>query len=215
MLIPSTLDNKDFDIYAFLRKRPLSWSQYDCFAGKEWGSPEKWYQRYFLNVKDEPTEELIFGSYVDKKIQEDLTFLPKLERFPNMQFKMSAEYNRIKMVGYADGWCRKTLRLTDYKTGKAGSYQWTQKKADATGQLTFYAAMIYITYNIDPSNIGFQIDWLPTVKDSEGKLSLIDGMFADGFTTFKTKRSMVQVAQMLANIERTVAAMQEYVRNHD
>ena len=182
---------------------------YDCFCGSEWGSPEKWYERYILGIKDDPSPELIFGSMVDKKIQADPTFLPELERFPAMQYKMFATWNKIKMIGYADGWHRAELKLKDDKTGRA---QWTQAKADSSGQFTFYLAMMYIQEQVEPGVVKIFVDWMETEKTKAGKIRFVKDMKVKRFIT---KRTRVQVLDFLGEIEKVVMQMQDYVRKHD
>ncbi len=201
------MSNKTFNIYKFLERRPLSWSAYDCFTSKDWGNPEKWYRRYILGEKEPPSPQLLFGSKVDKQIQNDPTFLPELERFPNMQFRMEVVYKKINLIGYADGWDEKK-RLKDDKTGET---PWTKKRADETGQLTYYLAMIYLMYGIRPEEVELQIDWLPTIQNADLSISFVKDFKVQ---TFKTKRTMVDVLKMLANIEKTCLEMQKYVRNH-
>lgn len=187
--------------------RPLSWSSLSCFANPdkpEYSSPEKWYRRYVLSEKEPQSKELAFGSMIDQKIQNDPKFLPELERFPVMQFKMQAAYKGIPMLGFADHWHAKNRRLKDDKTGRT---PWDKKRADKTGQLTMYAALIWLMLGIDPSSIDFQIDWMPTVQNAD-----LSVMFAKPFAlqSFYTQRKRSDVLKFLNYVEKTYKAMIAY-----
>lgn len=224
--------------------RPLSWSGISSF---EW-RPSGWYEKYVVHGKctyDKPdkgivafcvlgmgedcpvvkkTPELVFGSYVDKKIQEDHKFLKELVRYPIMQHEMVTEYHGIPLIGYADtftgkiGEARVEVRkgemlavgkpsyyaaLRDYKTGRK---PWDQKRANETGQITMYEGMLYQIDKIRPEEIEAYIDWLPT-HIHEGKVEFIK---EGDIRTFKTKRTMTQVLQFFKRIEDTWAAMEDY-----
>lgn len=192
--------------------RPLSWSSLSCFDNPdkpEYSSPEKWYRRYVLGEKEPQSKELAFGSMIDQKIQNDMKFLPELERFPHMQFKMQAAYKGIPMVGFADHWHAKDLRLKDDKTGRT---PWDKKRADKTGQLTMYATLIYLMLGIAPEKVKFQIDWLPTTQNAD--LSI---MLAKPFAIqrFHTKRKLTDTLKFLSYVEKTHKAMLEYCEKMD
>lgn len=200
-----------FNIYKYSKKRPLSWSALSTFNNPdypEYSNPEKWYQRYIKDVKDTPSRELKFGKMIDEKLQNDPTFLPELERLPKMQFEMKAIYKNIHLIGYADGLDDEKYRLNDFKTGKT---EWTQKRADKTGQLTMYLAMLYLMFGVKPEQFTCHIDWIPTVQHADLSIELIEPVKVK---TFYTKRTMADVLKFLSYIEKTAKAMQEYVDNH-
>ncbi len=208
--------NKDFDIYEFLKTRPFSYSAMNCFCDPQWGSPEKWYESYILN-KRQSSPQLEFGTYVDKKIQNDPKFLPSLPRYEHMQYKLKVVFNkRIPLVGLPDGLnLTEKKELADYKTAGENSL-WDQKKADTTEQITFYLLLLYITHKIKPEDFTCYIHCLPTRKEESGdfitKISLIEP--ADkNIMTFKTKRTMSDLAKLGAKINKVVAEMEEYVRS--
>lgn len=192
----------------FNKTRPLSWSSFNCFSDKQWGDKEEWYRRYVLGIKPPPTRQLLFGSMIDKKIQDDPTFLPELERFPKMQYEMKPVYNKIPLIGFADGWDPKKLRLKDDKTGVT---PWTQKRADETGQITMYLFMLYLMHGIKPEQVECRIDWLPTVQNAD--LSI---MFAKPFKiqSFYTKRSLTDILKFAKQIETVWSDMEQYAKKH-
>lgn len=191
-------------------ERPLSWSSLSCFDDKDWGNPEKWYERYVLGIQEKPSRELLFGSKIDKLLQDDPEFLPEIERYPLMQYKLEADYKDIKLLGYPDGWdpYNDRKRMVDYKTGKN---PWTQKKADETGQLTMYATMLYLAEGIKPEEIDFEIVWMPTTQHADLSIGFVKDFKVQ---IFKTKRSMTDVLKFMARIEKTYKAMIKYSEDH-
>jgi hypothetical protein len=194
----------------FNYEKALSWSAMSCFSDDQWGDKEKWYQSYVMGIKEKPSRELIFGSKVDNLIQDDPTFLPELERYPVQQYKVTAEYKGIPLVGIFDQWdpYGDRKRLADDKTGKN---PWTKKKADETGQLTMYATLLYLTEGIKPEDIDFGIRWLPTVQNADLSIT-----FAKPFEIkyFNTKRKTSDVLKMLKRIENVWEAMIKYTEGH-
>src|ERR1035437_708839 len=169
----------------FDKKRPLSWSALSNFDDPdypEYSDPERWYRQYVLGERGPATPELLFGGKVDKRIQEDPTFLPDLERFKVMQHTMNPVYNKIPLIGYADHY-DPGLRLADDKTGRK---VWDQARANKTGQLTMYLAMIYLMTGIKPEKIDCYIRWIPTVLKAD---MTVDFAMPVHFETFKTKRT--------------------------
>lgn len=210
---------KPFDLTTIYHKdRPLSWSAISSF---EWNKTQ-WYRKYVLKELPEITPELEFGSMVDKKVQDDPTYLPNLVRYPVLQHEMRCVWDGIPLLGYADTFGRagsvvsflddnkKTLKyglaknsIRDYKTGRK---PWDQKRADETGQLTMYLLMLYLRDKINPADVECYIDWLPTHIE-DGKIAFIQ---EGDIRTFKTKRTMRQVLDFGQRIKDSWAAMAEY-----
>lgn len=195
------MENK-FDILEFYKLRGgLSWSSISSF---EW-DPEQWYQSYIKGIRQE-SKELTFGSFVDKKLQDDPTFLPAVERYPIMQHGMKIMFDGIPLIGFADGYEIGKV-LADYKTGKKA---WTKKRADETGQLTFYALMLYLIDRIKPGEMLFKIIWLPTVESGDFSIQFRDDPVVP--KVFETRRTMLDILQMGQRIKLTLAAMQSYAQ---
>ena len=194
---------KKFDIYEFLKTRSLSWSALSSFEY----DPEQWYARYILNQTEEPTEELKFGKMIDERLQADPTFMPHVERFPILQHKMEASLGKIPLIGYADAFRPTPPALRDYKTGAKA---WDQARADETGQLTFYALLLWLTEKIKPESVDFYIDWMPTKKNGDFTVSFVD---EKDVKVFPTRRTMRQILEFGVRINATVQAMQLYVNS--
>ncbi len=197
---------KKFDLTTvYHEKRPLSWSAIYSF---EW-NPKQWHDKYVLGIQSPMTPELTFGSAVDKRIQDEPDFLPDLVRYDIFQHEMRATYKGIPLLGFADTVDMDTFRLRDYKTGRK---PWDQKRADETGQLTMYVAMMYLANkSIKPEFWELFIDWLPTHYEDKEIQFIEEG----DIRSFRTKRSMRQVLAFLQRIEDTWAAMEAYAsRDH-
>lgn len=205
------IKNKRFDIRKFLKDRPLSWSAISSFEY----DPEQWYRNYYLGQKDPANKEMIFGSRFataaeNGKPMAKITMLCKMEQEFNVVF------NKIPLKGFADTFCTKTKKRTgEYKTGKYksnGDPAWTQKRVDEHGQITLYALMNYVKHKMRPEDCEFFLEWIPTAEDGSFNIYIID---PNDVKHFVTKRTMKDLLDFGMRINRTVDAMQAYVRNHE
>lgn len=193
----------------FDRKRPVSWSFISSF---EW-SPEQWYQTYVLGIR-QSSRQMEFGSYVDKRLQDDANFLPEVIRYQNLQHKMLAKLGKVPLIGLTDAmqldhfgdWAK----VRDYKTGVKA---WTQQRADETGQLTMYCLLLWLTEKVRPEDVELYIDWLPTKEMGDYTIGFRDRKPKP--VTFQTKRTMKQVLEFGERINRTLIAAEEYCKNHE
>jgi len=183
--------------------RPLSWSAISSF---EW-NPEQWYQSYVLGIRT-TSPEMEFGSYVDKRLQKDPTFLPDVPRYPLMQHLMEAKFGKIKLKGLPDGLDLDNFILADYKTGKKA---WDLKRTQETGQLKMYLLLIWLTEKIPPEKFTCRIHWLPTCVKPDLTIGLIEPCVCQ---TFEVKITMQDILEFGVRINKTYAAMQEYAANH-
>lgn len=191
--------------YVITDERPMSWSSIASF---EW-SAEQWYSNYILGIK-QTSPEMTFGSMVDKKLQDDPTYLPHVPRYPYMQHKMRAVFDGIPLTGVPDGldFTQDPKRvLIDYKTGKA---PWTQKKADATGQLTMYLLLLFLTEGMRPEEFDLAIHWLPTAYQSDFTIGFRNPANPE-LITFATTRTMLDILKFGQRIKDNYKLMQRYV----
>ena len=205
----NNLMNSKFDILQFYKERGyLSYSAINSFTtsySRTMTAPEQWYQSYILN-KRQTSKELEFGSYVDKALQNDPTFLPQVERFPIMQHEMKIVFDGIPLGGLADAYHPEAKILADYKTGKT---PWTQKKANESDQLTMYALLLYLTAQVKPSDMEFRIVWLPTQEQGDFTIGFRDDPVVPH--VFHTKRSMLDILEFGKHIKATLEEMEKYV----
>lgn len=185
--------------------RPLSYSSISSFEYNK----EKWYENYILG-KRQSSRELEFGSKTDKRLENDPTFLPQIPRCPLMQHEMVVVFNGIKLVGKPDALDTEKYILRDYKTGKV---KWTKKRADDTDQFTMYLMLVYIKYKIRPENFKCFIDWMPTEERGDFSIGFVEPI-EKNIKHFETKRTMKDLINFGAKINRIVKEMHEYVNNH-
>lgn len=74
-------------------------------------------------------------------------------------------------------------------------YPWTQKKVDESGQLTFYAAVIWLLTGKIPKVMA--IHGIPTKVEPDGKIQATGDVY-----TVYTKRSQEQILKMLSEMRR-------------
>lgn len=183
--------------------RPLSWSAISSFEY----DPAQWYRTYILNEK-QSSREMTFGSLIDKQFQDDDKFFPEIPRGEMLQHKMKAIFDGIHLVGVPDILSIKDKKfLADLKTGKK---KWDKKRADETGQITFYLFLLFITKRIRPEEFECAIFWLPTVETKDFKIEMIKDCKP---VRIDTKRTMSDLLMFGKRIKDTVKKMQEYVDN--
>lgn len=202
-----------FDILEFLQTRPLSWSAISSFDYDQ----DQWFSTYMRNQR-QSSPQLTFGSMIDKKYQEDPTFLPHVIRYPILQHKMEAKLGKVPLLGIADTFDPSIPALRDLKTGKEPG--WTQAKLDnpgtkgplygSGGQWTFYTLLLYLTKKIKPQDLKLYVDWLPTQINDDTSISLINDK---DVRTFETKRTMRDILEFGVRIQDTVKSMQMYVNS--
>lgn len=214
----------------------MSWSAISAF---EW-RPSDWHDKYVIHGKCKrgsddgsvaalcvitgifddqtcpvirTTPELRFGSWVDKKIQHDKSFLPELVRYPIEQHKMETTFAGIPLVGFSDQYLPLKKPVAKYflRDSKTGRKPWDQKRADETGQLTMYAFLLWLQHKYKPEQGEFFIDWMPT-HFVDGEIAFIK---EGEIITFATKRSMQQVLEFGQRIQATWAKMEDYATRHN
>ncbi len=189
----------------FFDKRPLSWSALSSFEY----DPEQWYKTYALGIR-QSSKEMTFGSLIDKRFQDDPAFFPEIPRGELLQHKMKMTFAGIPLIGVPDVLAIEIEKiLGDLKTGKK---KWDQKRADETGQLTFYLFLIFLKYKIRPEDFKLFIAWLPTQDNGDFTITLIKNCKP---VIFKTKRTMADLLKMGERIKATTKAMREYAKNHE
>lgn len=200
-------NNSKYDIMNLLRKRPLSWSAISSFRF----SPEQWYNRYFLNEKQDESPEMAFGKSVALSIEDGTCKVPgllaALQKKKEHGFKVV--FNKIPLVGFADAFCDEKFRtLDEVKTGKK---PWDQRRADDHEQLTMYALMNYITNKVRPEDVLFTLYWIPTEDRGDFTIGFVNPV---RFYAFPTKRTMKDIIRFGADIKSIVKEMEEYIRKH-
>jgi len=162
----------------------LSWSQLNLWEK----DPNMYYQVYFEGLDQFRTKYLELGKRMADTLENGFdcerdplfemlaVFLPS---YPRREFDIDAVLEGIPLKGKLDGFNPQTLTIGEYKTGKC----WTQSMVNSTGQLTFYALLVWLKYKKLPKEI--YLHWARTDEDMEGNLKLTGDI-----KTFKTERSL-------------------------
>lgn len=191
----------------FDKSRPLSWSAISSFEY----DPREWYKKYVLKEEQTTSAEMEFGKKFAESIEYGTCAIPGfLEILANKkEHKFEVMFGKIKLIGFADAFCDKTFRkLDEIKTGKKA---WTQKRADTHGQIDMYLLMNYITNKIKPEDVECAIHWFPTKDNGDFSISLDH---PHRYYTFRTKRTMQDILNFGAKINRIFKEMEEYALNH-
>lgn len=190
--------------------RPFSWSQITSFEY----DPEQWFKRYFLKEEQHETEEMRFGKMIGERMANDRKFLPFIKRLDVAEHEFNVMFGKIPLVGYGDFFCSVTRKkLQELKTGVK---KWDQKRADEHGQIDMYLLMHYITEKIRPEEVDCELIWLPTTRkeggDFEVTIQLVEPI-KDNYKIFKTKRTMQDVLNFGARLNRVYNQMQDYAKS--
>ena len=136
----------------------LSFSQMTLFEM----SPEKYVQKYIYEEKERISRNIALGKQLADGLENgelsgdpllDLV-MAKLPKFELMDKPFETELKNgkevIKILAKPD-----TMKpnMTAFKEYKTSTRAWTQKKADESGQITFYAAAIWLKTSKIPSDI--------------------------------------------------------------
>lgn len=189
----------------FDRKRPLSWSAISSFEYDK----EQWYRKYVLGQEDPASKEMLFGSKVGRDIAEARVHMPHIKRYPVFEYELKFMFGKIPMIGYLDGWDAIHLDLGEYKTGKK---PWTQKRADEHGQFDTYGLGLWIQDKVRPEDVTFNLHWMPTQDNGDFSISFIDPTVCHNFVTY---RSMGDILEFGARINRVYKEMDQYCKHHE
>ena len=180
--------------------KPISWSSISSFRYDK----DKWYRSYVLGIKDPPSKEMEFGSYIGKKLETDSAFLPEVPRQSTMEYKLHCPFGDIEIIGYCDSYGELVLR--EYKTS-SNKNRWTQQSVDEHGQITMYLLMLYITQNIKPEDVKVVLTYIP-VEDTFDNGMQLNKSIPIGH--FETKRTIKDIIMFGVEINKTVKEMENY-----
>lgn len=212
----------------------LSWSSMDLFER----NPERWKQVYIYGreyrinsgqafgkkmadglEKDEATGDIVLDLVIDRlpKFElmdrviedengEEVDFAGKKFMVPAMKYKDGKETKTIPLLAKLD--TAKT-DLSAFKEYKTGQEPWTFKKVHESGQITFYATVIFIKTGKIPQDI--ELVQAMTEKD-RGEITMFDAakIIASGdIRRFPTRRTTGQVLNMMLRIKNRWEDMQK------
>lgn len=124
-------------------------------------------------------------------------FDPKLKKTVRIQVPALKDGKRkIPILAKLDTMKADGSAFKEYKTGQE---PWTQKKADQSGQVTFYSATLFIKNGKIPADI--ELDYVQTAKGINGPLDARIGATGD-IRRFHTVRHMGEVLNMMVRMKK-------------
>lgn len=161
-------------------------------------SPEKYAQCYIYDQKMRPTKNMDYGTLMANGLELDeatgdplldlmMSQIPKFELMDkpiNTELKDGKEV--IHILAKPDT-CKKDF--TAFKEYKTSTRKWTQKMADDSGQISFYATAIWLKTGRIPQDI--ELVNVPVEYDPKGALTPTGELIR-----LPTKRSMVDIIKM-------------------
>mgnify|MGYP001612041812 CR=1 FL=1 len=140
-------------------------------------SPEKYLEKYIYGKKERTSRNMGYGSMLAKGLEdEEATGDPLLDlvmvqlpKFELMDVPLDAYLEdgkkMIHILAKPDTCKADYSAFKEYKTSVR---KWTQKMADESGQITFYATAIWIATKKIPQDI--ELVNVPVAYDAEGRL---------------------------------------------
>jgi len=162
----------------------LSWSQMSMWEK----DPNLYYQIYVEGADQLRTKYLELGKRLATGLENGFdeahdplfeTLIVFMPNYPKREFDIKVDFEGIPLFGKLDGWNGKTMTIGEYKTGK----NWTQAMVNQSGQLTFYAFLVWLKYKKLPEKIF--LHWAKTQEDEMGNLTLTGDI-----KTFHTERQL-------------------------
>lgn len=198
-----------------LPKEYISWSSLELWEK----SPKTWYKKYVLGQKTFETKHLQkgkeFADAVEDDISEDLIIkemLPYIQKLDVMEMEISAIFENdifpgLKLLGKKDTGTG-VEKFREYKTG---SKPWTQERANAHGQLAFYALIDKLNGATVMPEIW--LDWFEVVQVVHTRQ---DGStyktveFTGHFESFEVKLKAKDIANMEKRILKALKEIAAY-----
>jgi len=186
--------------YHINKLRPVSWSQISCFEYNH----EQWFKRYILGEKQEENSAMKFGKAIGEKLASDPSFMPEVPRLPLYEYELKAKVNKIPLIGYIDAFDLENNKMLEYKSGKL----WTKEKAESHGQISMYALMLYLMYNIRPEELDIKLVWLETQETGSFETEFVKGVKP---VIFPIKKTMFDILEMAMRIKKNSKEMEKYL----
>lgn len=186
------------------KTRPAS---YSFFNSWEWNKDE-WYDNYILGKRKEANDAMLFGSLIGDAIGTLDNPIPGLDPAGVKEYEFKASLGDVHLVGYADHYCPIHKILNENKTSD-NTTRWTQKTVDDHTQIDMYLLMLWLSKKVKPQEVTVFLNFIPVRIVGVGYKLLEPPIF----TTFKTKRTMRQILEYGAYIQKTVALMEAYVES--
>lgn len=183
----------------------ISFSQMTTFEM----SPKKYVDQYIYKKKQLITRNMAYGSMLADGLENDestgdpildmmMVKIPKFELM-DIAFEVDLKDGKkvIRVLAKPDTSKADYSAFKEYKTSVR---QWTQKMADESGQVTFYATAMWLKTGQIPKDI--ELVNVPVKYNDDGTLTPTGELIV-----FKTQRSMVDIIKMCSRIKKAWAGI--------
>lgn len=147
--------------------KPLSWSAMSSFMYDK----EQWARKYVDGIIDPPNAQMGFGNVVGQKLASDPTFLPAVPRYAQFEKKLEGKIGEIELIAFLDSFDPETKAFFEYKTS-SNKTKWTQKSAEAHGQLDFYFLLLWLNYQIPPEKVRCSLHYIPVHETGDFQMEI-------------------------------------------
>lgn len=174
-------------------------------------SPEKYAEKYIYEKQERTSRNMAYGSLMAKGLEDDLAtgdpaldmMMARLPKFELMDKPLEADLKDgkevIHLLAKPDSAKKDYTAFLEYKTSVR---DWTQKMADDSGQITFYATTIWLKTGSIPQDI--ELVDVRVKYDEEGRLTPTGDILR-----FPTKRTMVDIIKMVSRMKRAWAGIKK------
>ncbi len=189
-----------------LTPRPyLSFSQMTLFEM----SPQKYADQYLYQKKQRITRNMAYGSMLADVLENDeatgdaildmmMIKIPKFELM-DIAFEVDLKEGKkvLRLLAKPDTAKADYSAFKEYKTSTRA---WTQKMADDSGQITFYATCMWLKTGKIPQDI--ELVNVPVKYNGDGSLTPTGEMIR-----LPTKRTMVDIIKMCSRMKKAWAGI--------
>ena len=191
----------------WLQDKVLNYSQIALFER----SPQEYANQYIYNEKQRITRNMQYGTQLADGLEVDeatgdplLDFMASmLPKYELMDIPIFAELEngkeKIKLRGRPDSAKKDYSSFYEYKTS---TRPWTQKMVDQSGQITFYATVIWLKTKKIPQDI--ELICIGTRYQDDGSLTVSGDM-----VRVPTKRTMMDIIKMCSRIRKAYAGIKK------
>lgn len=172
-------------------------------------SPEKYLNQYIYGKKQPTTRNMAYGSLMADGLETgEATGDPlldmmaaRLPKFELMDIAFEADLKNgkqtIRILAKPDTYKADYTAFKEYKTSIR---KWTQKMADESGQITFYATTIWLLKGFVPQDI--ELVNVQVKYEDGGRITPTGDLWR-----FPTKRTMVDIIKMTGRMKKAWAGI--------
>jgi len=193
-----------------LTPRPyLSFSQMTLFEM----SPEKYIEKYIYGHKERISRNMAYGSQFANGLEDEEAtgdplldlMMARIPKFELMDKPLEADLpngkETIHLLAKPDSAKKDYTAFYEYKTSVR---RWTQRMADESGQITFYATTIWLAKKILPQNQDIELVNVPVQYSADGHL------FPTGeLVRLPTRRTMADLIKMTGRMRHAWAGIKQ------